>query len=68
MTVTIPIAGAVHVEVEDGLTKEQALEAAYAIIDAADKVEDVANIEWDYYETMGRGNVGYFRYNEVEIN
>lgn len=68
MLVTIPIAGAVHVEVEDGLSKEESLAAAYAIIEAAESVENVADIEWDYYEQMSTGNVRHYRFDKVEFN
>lgn len=71
-TVTMPFAGAITVTVE-AENEKQARQKFY------EKVEQVtfwnsseidrisADVEWDFYEKMGSGNVRHYQFDKMEI-
>jgi hypothetical protein len=64
-TVTIPIAGAIHVEVEASSASE-AKEKAWDRIN--EKGEDAGDVEWEFFDSITEGNISHAPYNEVEVN
>jgi len=70
-TVTMPFAGAMIATVEAKNEKE-AIDKFYEKVtncgfksDELDKVD--AEVEWEFYQSMGRGNVRSYQYDEVEV-
>jgi hypothetical protein len=63
--VSIPITGAVHLEVEAS-SKSEAIERAWAMIHEGAANEPGANIEWAFHDEVTRGNVSHAFLNEVE--
>ena len=62
--VSIPIAGAIHIEVE-AESEREAKEAAWAKVDDGDHGED---IEWEFMESITNGNVCHAPLNDIEVN
>lgn len=62
--VTIPIAGAVYVEVE-AENKEQAEEVAFEDTDFSDPNLE---LEWEVFSKIAEGNVLHVPFNEVEVS
>ena len=70
-TVIMPFAGAITVTVE-AENQHDAIGKFYEKVEnvrfSTEEVEKIdADINWDFYETMGQGNVNYYQFNEVEI-
>lgn len=65
--VSIPIAGAIHVEVE-AKSQDEAIEAAWAKVDEAPKPDEVGEIEWEYMNHITTGNVCHAPLNSIEAN
>ena len=64
-TVTIPIAGAIHIEVEAENAKA-AKDAAWERLNEG-KAEDVGDIEWEFFENIAEGNTLHAPFNSVEV-
>jgi len=64
--VSIPITGAIHLEVEAS-SKSQAIERAWTMIHEGAASEPGANIEWEFHSEVTRGNVSHAFLNEVEV-
>ena len=64
-TVTIPIAGAIHVTVR---ASDETAATAKAWERINTEGEKAGDIEWEYFSNITEGNVLYAPYNEVEVN
>lgn len=62
--VSIPIAGAIHVQV-DAEDEQRATEAAWAKID--NEGPAAGDVEWEYLECITEGNVCHVWYNEIDV-
>jgi hypothetical protein len=66
-TVTIPLAGAIHIQVE-AVDEETAKAAAWDVINTEGfKVED-HELEYEYMDEITKGNMLNAQYNETEVN
>lgn len=63
--VSIPIAGAMHVEVKAS-SESAAKKAAWALVD--EKGPDAGDVEWEFFEILGEGNVSHTPLNEIEVS
>lgn len=64
-TVTIPLAGAIHITVVADSQKEACERAWDRLNDVGDRAGD---LEYEYMEKITQGNVLYAPFNEVEVN
>lgn len=64
--VSVPIAGAIHIEVEAADPKA-AKKAAWKRIDNED-AETVGEIEWEFLEHITEGNGCHAPLNDIEVN
>lgn len=64
-TVSIPIAGALHIEVTAD-SKEEAKDAAWERFN--NEGEDAGDLEWQAHTYITRGNICSVQYNDVEVS
>ena len=65
--VSIPIAGAIHVEVE-AESQDEAIQEAWDRVNEASEPEDVGELEWEYMNHITTGNVCHAPLNDIEAN
>ena len=67
-TVSIPIAGAIHIQVEAKSVAE-AKEKAWDEINLSSKpVEEIGEIEWEFFDAITEGNVCHAPLNEIAVS
>lgn len=62
-TVSIPLAGAIHIEVEAENAKA-AKDAAWEKLN--EEGEKAGDVEWEFFDTLTEGNVSHAPFNEIE--
>lgn len=63
-TVMMPIAGALHIDVE-AKDADEAVEKAWAAYDNAGP--DAGEVEWEVFEEITKGNVSYAPLNRIDV-
>lgn len=64
-TVSIPIAGAIHVQVE-AKSESEAKERAWEKIN--EEAGDAGDVEWEFFDVITEGNVSHAPLNEVGVS
>jgi hypothetical protein len=66
-TVTIPLAGAIHIQVQ-AADDEAAKAAAWNVINTEGFKAEDHDLEYEYMDELTRGNMLNAQYNETEVN
>lgn len=63
--VAVPIAGAIHIQVE-AKSEAEAKEKAWERIN--EEGEDAGDVEWEFFDVITEGNVSHAPLNEIEAS